>query len=394
MRRIHLKSWIVLVALGMCWAASARADTLILKENAVLDGTGNYVYNDVADTKISHSGSDEQYAHGADKAMSVGHGSPATSEAGHYSVSLIRFDLGSYVGATVNSATLRVYQQAGVAATIKAAPMLRDWTEGSLGTSNYGSTFDGASEFAATIGTLVDTSELQSTTHNSTTVYYINNVTDLAVDPNDGVGHYISRADSSVIRNWDIVNRRLNPTADLDDLTTSGTLESYYYDDAGDRIYLLRGDRDIRYFSSTDFWTDSVWDGSKTKGPAASDVDIAAAVNSLSTTTRGWYEWDVTAFVTAWIESGDPNYGLRLFKYIQYSGNNTMATSEQGLKYDPINNVFEGDSAYVEANGIYIQPELVLDITPLAAPEPATLALLAAGGLGMLGGAIRRRRRA
>lgn len=64
----------------------------------------------------------------------------------------------------------------------------------------------------------------------------------------------------------------------------------------------------------------------------------------------------------------------------------TLTEGQAIVLAKPINSTGDGMSEYAKLAG--------LTVDPVAVPEPATLGLLAAGGIGLVGGAIRRRRRA
>lgn len=381
--------------------ARALADVVTLKELVA----GGYTYSNTDDVRIEWSSSSKPYNFGGATTLQVG----SASSTSQWRVGLVRFDL-SALGdvSSVESATLRLYATSTptTASSTRVQKLTENWTAGTGPTGDYGETLTGATAYIRNLGTMVTPGELTSFTHGGQTLYYVDLPADPALDPISGTTrHYIARAyTGGIVRNYEVGNTAgntsttssglLSQAADLDTLA-SKTLNTpwYYYDSAANRLYTRFNNRNFMWFADADLWADAVWDGTSTTAPRNGSVGTTVVSSSVHPSGGGWFEYDITEFVTNWLVDDEANLGVRVHS-VGSSANYIFASSDQSLKYDPVNKVFAGDAAYVEANGIYVQPELIISYTPSIVPEPATVALLACGGLALGIGALRRRRSA
>jgi hypothetical protein len=381
--------WIA-VLLAALWCAPGWADVATLKDTAA----PGYTYCDTQDTQIERSNSSLQYQVGGTNSFTLSWNSG--SGGSPYTCAVVRFDLGG-VGAlagttAVNSATLRLYQLSGAdAGTIKINRMTQAWTEGrdTSDVQSYNWIFDGANCYARQPGVATKKADLIPYVHNTVTLYYIDGVTSLVSDPAPAGGslHYIRRDTTSEgigIRNYAIANYLLKSDADLDALAAeTAATDAYFYDDAADRIYLRNNGENIMYFRDEDVWADF-----PTRAVVGGSCDLATTFTDSDGQTAGWYEVDITSLVQDWLLNSVPNDGVRVANSLYNASAPKFASADASVKWDPVNLVWEGQAGYDDANGIYVQPELVIDYT---VPEPATLCLLTLGApLGLI---ARRRRR-
>jgi hypothetical protein len=378
------KRMLVVAVMAMLVAGVAAADTATLKDHTGL----GYTYSDTRDTMIDRTTSSKEYDRGL---------FPSIRLSSMYYVAVMGFDL-SPLGPveSVNSATLRVYQTTGSGlSTVRVNQLTEDWTEGIAGdgsqSKSYNYTYGGANCYARHPGTDVPKATLTAHDHSGTTIYYLGDVTDLAVEPENGTGHYLRGYYSSSytrLRNYDVGRRLFVEATDLDDLITKtdgSNTRNYWYDDANDRIYVRTNDYGFFYFGEGDMWADAVWDGSRTYGPLDGSIDEANTYET-STSTANWWEVDITPLATKWLVDGEDNFGMRV-RGTAYNGG--YIASADAPKWDTVNLVWEGDPEYVDDNGIYVQPELLVDYEPLEpVAEPGCLSLL---GLTLLG--LKRRKR-
>jgi len=365
-RLVMRKHMFGVVVMVVALAAAAQADTFTLKEHVEV----GYTYSETADVTCEWSSkADKEYNKGGAPTISAG----VFTGTSYYRVALVSFDLDAIPmgpGITgvksVNSATLRVYQTSSGASSKAVQKMLESWEEGTS-SGAWGATFDGASHYVRNAGTLTPKGNLTSYNHDGTTVYYIGGVTSLGDDQTEGGDansdptkrHYIREGN----RNWEMYNRKFSRAADLDALAAAGaSSDTYYYDDAADRLYVRRNSVNVRWFEEDDLWANY-----GPKESASVDPTMYPDITSPNPAT-GWYDFDVTDIAEDWLIDGDPNYGVRLVRNTAY-GSSDLASSEHA------------DST--------LHPELVLDLEMARlVPEPAGLGLV---GLALL--ALKRRRR-
>ena len=388
------------VAMMGLLVGAAQAGVFVLKP---LDEPGlGYTYSNVEDVRIEWSSS-PHHNYGGASTLNVGRA--GFTHESFWRVSLIKFDLdvvpvpaGSSIS-SVNSATLRLFRT-DHSGDVAVAQMLEGWHEGTS-SGNWRLQMDGANSYARYMGQEVLVGDLVQTDHNGTNLWYFDGVDNLAVNPVNGTDHYIARRSGTgdgTFRNYDLNHNQLSQAADLDDLAASGgNANLYYYDVDNDRVYLASNNHQIRWFHTDDLWADSVWDGSRNQGPSTSSLDFDNAVVQSTIDGDGWYEFDITEFVEAWMLGGVDNFGMRMHR-ASPEGNTVFASSEEGRMWDPVNQVWDsywdGDDEEWKVNpdfvsGFYVQPELILDLDfAMPIPEPAGLSLL---GMALLG--LKRKRR-
>ena len=327
---------------------SATADEVTLKDG--LDG-----YTGTEDTRANYTSTpDWEYSYG---------GLPTALLSSKYYRMLMRFDVTALSNVkTVHSAILRLYMYNGApAGEIQVNELTENWEEGVSISS--GDRFDGAHCFARQVGTDVPKINLTVYNHNGTDIYYIGGVTNLALDPNDGVDHYIYGyyVGFSFLRSHDLQYRHFVQAVDLDALiltTDDATHRHYTYDDASDRLYVRTNLYSFMYLGEENMWADAIWDGTMTLGPKDNSIDTSHTYKDTDGLTDGWIEVDLTALAEKWIVDGSPNLGM-FVRTLQYN-DGRVACSEQVLKWDPVNEVWEGDPSYIPANGVDVRPELVM----------------------------------
>ena len=109
-------------------------------------------------------------------------------------------------------------------------------------------------------------------------------------------------------------------------------------------------------------------------GPVAFDsTGVVIAFNNASANTNGFYNGNTAGLFTA-VDSGDGFYTVTL------DISDLQATSVTSLRFDPIGGVSSNSNSNTAGNSYEVD---FLQVT--AVPEPASLALVALGGLTMLG---------
>lgn len=319
----------ITVLLVCALVGMAQAGTITLKGPSVTQ-----------DTKLSGHMNDEKTTnYGGESSMS----NLYCAQTPHTKVTragAFKFDLtGLGTVTSVNSATLRLYltnANYGIN-TAYAAQMSEAWVEGT-GTGTYSGDADGATWFT-TNGGSTSTPAYDAVEG----VYYVDGVSDIAVDPLDSERLFVRRAPTNSN------NRQTYTSFDtLADLKAAGSGRNCFYDDATDRLW-LQDSEDIRWYASGDLFA----------APGGTIIGDYVEPDSMPAAAGDWLEFDVTGIVENWLIDGDSNYGFKVEAgaYKQYG----IASSENET------------STY--------HPELVIDYVP----EPASMSLLALGGLTLLG---------
>jgi hypothetical protein len=130
-------------------------------------------------------------------------------------------------------------------------------------------------------------------------------------------------------------------------------------------VYRMDGDWDTNADWLTKDGTNA-WDDTWGWGNTGPDGSInQTATDSVYVGGTGDYSWDITSLVDDWLLGGTPNYGLWWASFCVTPGNPTSPESKMV-------------AAASEAGAL--GPRLEINYTP----EPATMVLLAMGGLAVL----------
>jgi hypothetical protein len=147
----------------------------------------------------------------------------------------------------------------------------------------------------------------------------------------------------------------ISPTATI----TSAALELYRFEGFSDTGITLDAHRILSSWVETATYSTQPTYGS-------------SAESSALVTTNGWYSWDLTSLVQSWVNGSVTNNGVAIYDHgssfyqrFYSSDANTDLRPRLTIEYENANN---------------------------AVPEPASLALLACGGAGLIGGVFRKRR--
>lgn len=180
----------------------------------------------------------------------------------------------------------------------------------------------------------------------------------------------------------------------------------YYWDETNQRLYVSRTEGaaddpgDVFYALAADAWNvkyDIVGGYSTTHGANASTSD-----NPTPTGSGEWVTFNdagLLQIVKNWLENGDANNGFKIdttTNYQKWLLSELKDASGNSIKYDFVNGKFQWESGYDTGNGVDLagyEPMLTITYAGSPVPEPATLGLLALGGLMGLTGMMRRRRR-